>query len=34
MYGRAQPLGQPVVRVTNSTVSIPISRSFARRRAR
>ena len=33
MYGRAQPLGQPVVRVTNSTVSIPISRSFARIRA-
>ena len=32
MYGRAQPLGQPVVRVTKSVLPRPISRSWAWRR--
>mmetsp|Transcript_29802 Transcript_29802/g.77107 ORF Transcript_29802/g.77107 Transcript_29802/m.77107 type:complete len:262 (-) Transcript_29802:960-1745(-) len=33
MYGRAQPLGQPVVRVTNSVSAMPILLSSATKRA-
>ena len=29
MYGRAQPLGQPVVRVTKSSLAMPSLRSTA-----